>query len=271
MSKVTDIWIHVEENGQKIDFETTVNVTKEGIFTTTLPKPAVNQLEEYGLKMEINRAGNPGYFGAKTLEELRAAVKAACREALSRECIEEKLVIKYEIKTECIYCRDSDGTPVPNGYWLKEQSDNGLTDRWVHGNGRTDGAPKVHTPSISVYARVFHKKRYRYQSGKELVELERYIPARTGNRDNWTPLDWLNSLIDVLPSRMTETGFRPNEKEYKQILERLPEVEATEKNALYFVTMYKLIFKMNELFRDFSQPEVLSAFLEKNDFKELPF
>ena len=115
MAKVTDIWIHVESNGQKIDFETPVNVTKEGVFTTTLPTNAVEQIQKYGLVLRNNRIGNPGYFEAKTLDELKASIKATCNEALSRELVEEKLVIKYEICTKCNYLVDDNGDFVPNG------------------------------------------------------------------------------------------------------------------------------------------------------------
>lgn len=93
MAKVTDLRINISENGEKIQFETPVNVTKEGIFTTTLPRNAVDEIEKYGLTLRTNRLGNPGYFEAKTLDELTMSVKKVCREALSRELVEDKMII----------------------------------------------------------------------------------------------------------------------------------------------------------------------------------
>ena len=256
MAKVTDLRINISENGEKIQFETPVNVTKEGIFTTTLPRNAVDEIEKYGVTLRTNRLGNPGYFEAKTLDELTMSVNKVCREALSRELVEDKMIIKYEIRTECSYCKDKDGTPVPNGYWLKEQTETNKSIPWVKGNGNQPN--HYHTPSISVWACVFHKKKYIYKSGKEKIELERYYPNITTKNS----LDWINSLIETQTTFVSRTAFVPAERERNLILERLPEVEATEKNGQFFVTMFKLIFKMNELFSDFSSPETLLGFLE---------
>ncbi len=93
MAKVTDLRINISENGEKIQFETPVNVTKEGIFTTTIPRNAVDEIEKYGVTLRTNRLGNPGYFEAKTLDELTMSVKKVCREALSRELVEDKIII----------------------------------------------------------------------------------------------------------------------------------------------------------------------------------
>lgn len=37
MAKLTDLWICLLLDDQKINFKTPVSVTKEGVFTTTLP------------------------------------------------------------------------------------------------------------------------------------------------------------------------------------------------------------------------------------------
>ena len=265
MAKLTDIWIQVSKDDQRIDFETAVNVTKEGIFTTTLPKDAVEKISEYGLELSRNRLGNPGYFEAKTLEELKKNIREKCLDALSRELVEDKLVIKYEILTECAYCKDTDGELVPDGYWLKERDGSGLTDKWVDGNSNRPNS--CHTPGIRVWAKVYHKRRYRYQSGKELTVLKPYA-AKRGRSDS--SLDWINSLVGTCPSKGTSSmGFALSEKEYNRALQLLPEVDATEKNAQFFVTMHKMIFKMNELFAGFANPEFLTKYLEMNNVKEL--
>lgn len=268
MPKVTNIWIQVSENGEKIEFETPVNVTKEGVFTTTLPQNAVRAIEEYGVQLRKNRIGNPGYFEAKTLDELKADIRKTCREALSRELVEDHMVIKYEIRTDCYYCKDKDGTIVPNGGWLKEPIRNYIEVPWVKGTGNQNFAgTRTHTPAISVWAGVYHKKKYTYSSGKEKVELERYFPKQ--KTDN--PLDWINSLDGITFSENSRQTFAMSERETAYRLNKLPEVEATEKNAKFFVTMFKLIFKMNELFAGFSQPELLLEYLKKNDVNKITF
>lgn len=44
-----------------------VNVTKEGVFTTTLSKEDVDKIHSYGIKLPTNRLGNEGYFNSIAL------------------------------------------------------------------------------------------------------------------------------------------------------------------------------------------------------------
>ena len=261
MPKVTDLPIHVLRDDQCIQFSTPVNVTKEGVFTTTLPSDAVSKISEYGLELCRNRLGNIGYFEAKSLDELKKDIYKICEEALSRELIEDKLVIKYEIITSCTYCKDKDGELVPNGYWLKDKDPGQLIDNWVHGTANLFGN-MPHIPSISVFAQIFHKKTYQYQSGKTLTVLEPYRPKN--NLKDKSPIDWIASLCNTAPSRIANGYHACSEKERKKYLESLPEVDATEHNAQFFVAMHQMIFKMNELFAGFANPSVLMEYLENN-------
>lgn len=267
MAKVTDLWILVTKDDQKIDFQTPVNVTKDGIFTTTLPKEAVEKISEYGLELNRNRLGNPGYFEAKTLSELKINIKTKCLEALSRELVEDKMVIKYQINTECAYCKDADGEIVPNGLWLKKETEDNMTDRWVNGTGNGQFASyQAHTPSISVWACVFHKKKYRYQSGKEVTLLEKYEPKCSRSE---SAIDWINSLCRCEPTHISRDKFGVNEKGRQLIYNRLPEVDATEKNAQFFKVMFQMLFKMNEMFSSFVNPDFLTEYLRMHDIKEI--
>ena len=124
-----------------------------------------------------------------------------------------------------------------------------------------------HTPSISVWAHVFHKRKYVYKSGKEQIVLENYHPnEKPGER---TAIDWINSVMYTAPTRLTKNSFVISEKERDREFRMLPEVDATEKNAQFFVTMLKLIFKMNELFGNFNKPETLLGYIQNNAVKEL--
>ena len=111
-----------------------------------------------------------------TLEGLRREIEKAVNEAISKELVEDKLVIKYSVTTKCSYAIDTDGEIIPNGCWRKDPVERGKeygTD-WREGNAnsRTYG----NLPSVSVFARVFHKKTYAYRSGRTIQKLEIYRP-----------------------------------------------------------------------------------------------
>lgn len=263
MPKLKDLHILVTNENDKIDFTTPVSVTKDGIFTTTLPNHAYNELGTYGLAMRKNRIGNPGYFEAKTLEALEKELTDFAKECISRELVENILVIKYEINTQCYYIKDEDGETVPNGRWCKNHKafDEGKAI-WKEGNAVPPG--RTCTPSFSAFARVYHKKTYQYQSGKKVINYERYDPAYNGRTTN--PNDWINGLCNIGAHK--ETGlFGQSLKD--EDLARMPEVEATEENGRFFVTIFKMLFKMNELFSEFNQPGAVELFLKNNTLPQL--
>lgn len=263
MPKLKDLRIFVLTDNERVDFTTPVSVSKDGIFSTTLPKEANEKLSAYGLAMSTNRIGNPGYFSAKTLEELDKDITSFAKECISRKLVDECLVIKYEINTRCNYIKDEDGELNPNGLWTKKlMSFEEGKARWRVGN---DNPPQNKcTPSISVWAKVFNKKTYRYHSGKEIVKYEYYEPNT--KRQERTSLDWINSLCNTSPSK--ETIFRTL---LDDDIIRMPEVDATQQNGQFFITMYQLIFKMNEMFHDFNQPGAVEYFLKNNSLPQLTF
>lgn len=264
MAKLTDLRIVVLQDDEKIAFTTPVNVTKEGLFTTTLPPEARQAIAEYGLDLPKGRTGTPGYFSAKQLDELERTIRATVLDALSRECVEDRLVIKYEIQTAGSYVKDEDGELLPNGYYVKDHKafeegratwqDGTITGFSMHGV----------TPCLTVWAKVYHKRRYVYKSGKEKTEMTLYE-----GKDRKSSLDWLNSTVHDIPAALNATLMTSELK--RRALEHLPEIEATEKNAAFFVTMYKLIFKANDLFKQFTDPKTLQAFLETNNINQLSF
>ena len=260
MGKLTDLQICVLFDDQNISFKTPVSVTKEGIFTTTLPKDVIATLSEYGAEFAHNRAGNPGYFCSKELSKLESEIEAFVRDCVSREVIEEKLVIKYQIKTRCSYIIDEDGEVVPNGGWVKDRSafdENRV--KWS--NGTEYYGMDYYTPSLSVFAKIYKKTTYQYKSGKTLMKYEQYKTENTVRGGN---VDWLCGQIRVCP----EGGFRPFGMT-DNVLNRLPEVDATEENAEVFVQMIKFIDKANELFSKLAKPENLLAFVKQNTLAQI--
>lgn len=261
MPKLKDLNIVVLYNDINVHFQTPINVTKEGLFTTTLPKDVIATLSEYGAEFTHNRAGNPGYFCSKELSKLESEIEAFVRDCISREVIEEKLVIKYQIKTRCSYIIDEDGEVVPNGGWVKDRSafdENRV--KWS--NGTEYHGMDHYTPSLSVFAKIYKKTTYQYKSGKTLVKYEQYKTENTVRGGN---VDWLCGQIRVCP----EGGFRPYGMKADDMLNRLPEVEATEENAGVFVQMIKLIDKANELFSKLANPELFLAFVKENSLNQI--
>ena len=224
------------------------------MFTTTLPKEAAENLESYGPKLEVNRAGRSGFFSADTLEGLRRLIEKAVDEAISKKLVEDKLVIKYSVTTKCSYVLDTDGEIIPNGYWIKDpierRKDYGANWREGNANQPTFG----NLPTVSVFARVFHKKTYAYRSGKTIQKLEFYRPEVENGRGK--AIDWINSLCNI--SSSDNIFFQ------KEDFTHAPEVDATEENAAMFVRLFKFIFQANELFKNLNNPEFFLEMVAKN-------
>ena len=253
MTKLTDLHIVKLFDNDRIVFDTPVNVTKDGLFTTTLPREAAETLESYGPKLDVNRAGRAGFFSADTLEGLRRKIEKAVDEAISKELVEDKLVIKYSVTTKCSYVIDTDGEIIPNGCWRKDpvEQRKEYETNWREGNSNDPFHGNL--PSVSVFARVFHKKTYAYRSGKTIQQLEIYRPEIKDGRGS--SIDWINSLCNISPS---DSIF------HKEDYTHTPEVDATEENAAMFVKLFKLIFQCNELFKDLNKPEYFLEVVAKN-------
>ncbi len=253
MGKLTDLQIYVLFDDQNISFKTPVSVTKEGVFTTTLPKDIVDKLLEYDASLASNRVGNLGYFSAKKLEDLRPQIEEVIKNAISRELIEDKLVIKYEIRTQCSYVIDADGEILPNGGWVKDK------EKWGDGKvgwreGTINMANCTFTPRLSIYANVFNKETYQFKNGRTVVK---YSPYKIENTVPGGNVDWLCGQIRIKSEFMKSMGD-------EDVLKRLPEVDATEENAAVFVQMLKFMFKANEIFKNLAKPENLLAFVKQN-------
>ena len=251
MAKLTNIHFVKLVDGEKIVFNTTVNVTKEGLFTTTLPKEATDLLESYGPKLDLNRVGRAGFFSSDTLEGLRREIEKTIEEAVSKELIEDKLIIKYSITTAGHYALDTDGEIIPNGCWRKdpEERKKEFGTNWREGNSK--GSTMYGTcPSVSVFARVFHKKTYAYRSGRTIQQLETYYPETKDGRGK--AIDWINSLCNISSTRQWNG---------KEDFSNTPEIDATEENAEMLVQLFKLVFQCNELFKEMNNPEYMLAFI----------
>lgn len=260
MAKLTDINVVEFFDNDNIHFKTPVSVSKEGVFTTTLPESAVNLLKEYGLKMDSNRLGREGYFENKTLAGLENEIHEFVRDCISRTLIEDKLVIKYRIRTKAAYLVDVDGEIIPNGYWVKNHKDF-EEQRVVWRDGNANSGMNRFTPSLSVFASVYHKKTYSYKSGKTVTLYEKYDTDSKGR----SHIDWLASQVNLAPDDKM-FGFTIERDIYP-----LPEIEATPEVADLFVKLVKFIDQANELFQGLNNPENILALLAANTPKKLEF
>lgn len=62
MAALTTLNITEKNANNSLSVTVKVNVTKEGVFTTTLSKEDVDKIHSYGIKLPTNRLGNEGYF-----------------------------------------------------------------------------------------------------------------------------------------------------------------------------------------------------------------
>lgn len=234
MAALTKLNIIERDKDNVLSINCSINVTKDGVFTTTLSKEDVNKIHEYGIKLPKNRVGNEGYFSDNTLSGLEDQLRKILKECLSFNIIEEKPVIRYQIEISCLYSLDKNFKIVPNPTkeWTGLDYNKGECG-WIIGTKQIDANNKS-CFGIQVYAKPFLKQVGRYASGKERIEYKSLEVEKGSN------VDWLNSL-----SCMSTVDSFINIKE----------VECTEKTARVFVEMIKSICKINEQIKDLINPD----------------
>lgn len=221
--KVTTLnFIH--RGKEEIKFSYDVNVSKDGTFSTTLPKEAVSKIEAYGVTLNKNKIGNPGYFSAKTMEELESNIYKAVEEAISCELVSTEDVIKYQIMICASYCRngadETDTELYPNGKGLNGNY------QWIDGNLCSDGLdPKP--ISFSIYVEPITLKTYRYKSGRERTEEE---PIDERKYPEGSAIRFIDSLVNIYPHKYMDVKQMP----------------CTEENAEFFKKAIMSIWKLNE-------------------------
>lgn len=72
MAALTTLNITEKNANNSLSVTVKVNVTKEGVFTTTLSKEDVDKIHSYGIKLPTNRLGNEGYFNSIALSDLES-------------------------------------------------------------------------------------------------------------------------------------------------------------------------------------------------------
>lgn len=109
MAALTTLNITEKNANNSLSVTAKVNVTKEGVFTTTLSKEDVDKIHSYGIKLPTNRLGNEGYFNSIALSDLESQIREVLKRCLSYKIVEEVPVIKYQLETNCVFSYDKNG------------------------------------------------------------------------------------------------------------------------------------------------------------------
>lgn len=112
MAALTTLNITEKNANNSLSVTVKVNVTKEGVFTTTLSKEDVDKIHSYGIKLPTNRLGNEGYFNSIALSDLESQIREVLKRCLSYKIVEEVPVIKYQLETNCTFSYDKNGSNI---------------------------------------------------------------------------------------------------------------------------------------------------------------
>lgn len=130
MAALTTLNITEKNANNSLSVTAKVNVTKEGVFTTTLSKEDVDKIHSYGIKLPTNRLGNEGYFNSIALSDLESQIREVLKRCLSYKIVEEVPVIKYQLETNCTFSYDKTEilslTPLRNGQEAMKMENGGM-------------------------------------------------------------------------------------------------------------------------------------------------
>lgn len=244
MAALTTLNITEKNANNSLSVTVKVNVTKEGVFTTTLSKEDVDKIHSYGIKLPTNRLGNEGYFNSIALSDLESQIREVLKRCLSYKIVEEVPVIKYQLETNCLFSYDKNGNIVPNP--SKEWTGGDENGEWRDGTSRLD-ALNAQPFGFSVYAKPFLKRVIEYGNRETKVEYSRL------NTEKGTYAHWLNCVTSISYNR------------HKQVME----VECNECTSKLFVDMIKSICNISEQVKSFINPEQIKAIAESKNANEI--
>jgi len=217
----------IQYKNKNLKFTCDVYIDKEGEFSTTIPKEVAEKLMSIGVRLKTNRLHNPGYFHAKTLEELDGKVKEAADKYSERTLIDERIIIKYAVDIACAYWMSKEGDIYPNGVWDRDITED--TPRWIEGSKKR-GFQHRGPVGFEVAYEICKKKRWRFPNGEESKE---YVRLEDEDVKDDEILRWLRAL----PSMQLEYGREGKEIEYT------PDI------GMFFKSMVEYVWAINENIR----------------------
>lgn len=179
-------------NTDKLAFEYFVNVNKDGLFSAYLPEEIIIKLEKYGIGIAYGRGRRKGFFEAKSLVEIEEAILKTIQKFSEKKLISSKIILRYEITTNCSYCKTKKGKIIPNGYWDKEKDrENGCN--WYEGT-ETMNACNRDAYGFSIYVKPRKLNVWVYPDKTEYKE---YVLLEDEDIKEGSTLDWLNSITAI--------------------------------------------------------------------------
>ncbi len=207
-----------------LDFKYEVNVDTEGNFTTTIPKNIVEMFEKIDIKLQNNRLNHPGFFSAKSLEELNEQVQELAMNYSKKELVESKVILEYSIDTTCNYCKGKKGL-YPDGNW-QQDAEGGDDFNWVEGSSES-GSFSCHPFGFKIYVDPKFLEIWKFSNGEIKKEYSRVDDENIGEDK---VLDWLCSIRNL--------GDDSNQN--------LKEIDYTPEIGLFFKKALSHIFNINE-------------------------
>ena len=233
----TQEYFYSDESGQKIKIKVTVNVYANGVFYFDLPTDV--KLMFSGAGVSCNR------IEATTFQSLEPVFKERCKDFFSKELVETKLLIRYQIATSCSYWKNRDGDIFPNGRFEdirdkmigvapKYDDFYGWQETLVSSNA---ASPKPY--GFQIWTNVVKRELFKYKSGK-VWSKDEYISSDLAATIGDEPLLFLTSIVSDSKSSYDVP---------------IMEIDYSTEVGQFFVSMYKSIFELNERIRDFVTPE----------------
>lgn len=242
MAKVCKENVRVGKRDDYIHVEFDVNVNVDGLFTTTLKPQDVELIESYKIELATNKrsGGRTGYFSSETKKGLIQEVRLVLETCMSKELIEEKIVLQYSFYTCASFGFALSGEMVPNMGW---SLDGELNQElyWQNGTANTHSS-NPQPVGVQMYIKPCFKRKYQYLNGVVKEEYSEFSPfGGSSVEDNRYYLKWLEGICSTRPP---DHG-------------RIKEIEYTEERAKFFVQMYKAICKLAYNIAQFEEPEKL--------------
>lgn len=233
MAKIKSLTIFKKDrNANKVllNFSMDIRVNSSGVFLAKLPTEIEDKLKAINMLSDDYRRG--GEFSANTLDEIEKLINTAIEPLTEFEQIENRIVIKYCIKTACVYAKTKDGEYLPNSMdSTKEYEETGNYHFFHNGTEERDGGSRNGTYGVEIYCGFRRRITNRYKDGTEKTYYD-YV----SDNDLGINGKWIKQLI----------GLSPGGYCWESSIGALPEIEYTEKTALFFRQFITGIFKINE-------------------------
>jgi hypothetical protein len=241
-------------NTDKLKFSYSVSITKDGLFSTTIPQDIVEKLESVGIELGRNQKDNHGYFVSDTLKGLKDKIYEVVNKYSGKKLIEEKIVLLYSIDTTVSYCKGKTGKVYPNGQWQqREEKDY----NWVEGTIKHDACNSA-AYGFSIFVEPKLLKVWEFPNGEQFKDYQS-IPEDMIEEDS--TLDWLNSIAAM----NLDSSKEPKEIDYSE-----PVGLFFKSSLLYIINLNE---RLKEMFTDkvdlklFNNQKRLSLFEGKKNEK----